>query len=74
MYCENWVTKAFNRSNRALAVSRGRFDIVQALDASYRMTRRRDRLRTAADLVAKAPLVWRLSAPLHRAALRNVIQ
>jgi len=54
-------------------VSRGRFDIVQALDANYRMTRRRDGLRTAADLVAKAPLGWRLFAPLHRAALRNVI-
>jgi len=74
MYCENWVTKGFNRSNRALAVSRERFDIVQALDASYRLSRRRDALRAAADLVAKAPLVWRLSAPLHRAALRNVIQ
>ena len=74
MYCENWVTKAFNRSNRALAVSRERFDIVQALDASYRLSRRRDALRAAADLLAKAPLVWRLSAPLHRAALRNVIK
>jgi len=54
-------------------MSRGRFDIVQALDANYRMIRRRDGLRTAADLVAKAPLGWRLFAPLHRAALRNVI-
>jgi len=55
-------------------VSRERFDIVQALDASYRLSRRRDALRAAADLLAKAPLVWRLSAPLHRAARRNVIK
>jgi hypothetical protein len=73
MYCQNWVTKGFNRSNRALAVSRGRFDIVKALDASYRMSRRRDVLRAAADAVARTPLVWRLAGPLHRAALRTVI-
>lgn len=73
MYCDNWVTKGFNRSNRALAVSRGRYDIVAALDASYRMSKRRDLLRATADTLARAPLMWRLAGPLHRAALRNVI-
>ncbi len=73
MYCYNWVTKGFNRSNRALAVSRGRSDIVAALDASYRLTRRRDVLLTAARTVEKVPVVWRFAKPLHRAAMRGVI-
>lgn len=73
MYCSNWVTKGFNRSNRARAVSRGRFDIVAALDASYRMSRRRDVVLATANTIAKAPLVWRLARPLHRAVMRDVI-
>lgn len=74
MYCHNWVTKGFNRSNRALAVSRGRSDIVAALDASYRLTRRRDVLLNAARTVENAPVVWRLAKPLHRAAMRGIIR
>lgn len=73
MYCHNWVTKGFNRSNRALAVSRGRADIVAALDASYRLTKRRDVFLSAARRVEKVPVVWRLAKPLHRAAMRGII-
>ena len=73
LYCRNWVTKGFNRSNRALAVSRGRSDIAAALDASYRLSKRRDVLAAAAQAVERAPLLWRLARPLRRAAARNVI-
>jgi hypothetical protein len=73
MYCYNWVTKGFNRSNRALAVGRGRPDIVAALDASYRLTKRRDVFLTAARTVEKIPVVWRLATPLRRAAMRGII-
>ena len=73
MYCHNWVTKGFNRSNRALAMSRGRPDIVAALDASYRLTKRRDVFLTTARAVEKMPVLWRLAKPLHRAAMRGII-
>ena len=73
-YCQNWVTKGFNRSNRALAARRGRPDIAAALDASYRLSKRRDVLLAAAQAIERAPLAWRLARPLHRAAVRGVIR
>lgn len=74
MYCHNWVTKGFNRSNHALAVKRGRTDIAAALDASYRLTKWRDVLLGAARSVEKVPVMWRLAKPLQRAAMRGVIR
>ena len=73
MYCYNWVTKSFNRSNRALAVQHDRPDIAAALDRSLRLSRRRDVIRRGAELVSRLPVVWRLAGPLHRAVTRNVI-
>lgn len=73
MYCSNWVTKGFNRSNRALGVSRRRPEIVAALDASYRLSKRRDVLLTTARAVERMPVLWRVAGALHRAAMRGVI-
>ena len=73
VYSDGAQARSYMDDIRAQALRHGRNDIADSVERSLSMSAWRHRWMRASEQVSRAPLLWRISAPIERFALRNTI-